>query len=90
LPDAFGQAGHADAVRAEAVIEVVAEFAFAAEDVDGAVGCGDDTAAETKPVVAADGAKGAFFEDFEELDLGGDTDLADLIEEDLAERAAEA
>ncbi len=44
--DALGQRRDLDAVGTEAVVEVVTEFFFAAEDVDGAVGGGDDAAVE--------------------------------------------
>jgi len=68
----------------DAVVEVLAEFAFGDEDGEVLVAGEDDADVDGDGVVGADGFEFAFLEDAEEFDLEGGGGGVDFVEEDGA------
>jgi hypothetical protein len=81
LPDPLTEGGHHDYVRAEPVVEIVAEEFFRAQLVKGPVRRRDDPPGKAFFFVAPDRRVGAFLQDMEELYLDRDRDFADLVNE---------
>jgi hypothetical protein len=82
--EALAQRGEAQREHVEAVVEIFAEAALGdrAGEVD--VGGGEDADVDADGPVAADGLEGALLQDAQELGLGVDGELADLVEEEGA------
>src|SRR5262249_59204855 len=84
----LGERGRDDQVGAEPVVEVFAEAAFLHLARQVAVGGGDELARKFAVAGIAETLKRARLKHTEELDLQRRVELADLVEEDGAERRA--
>ena len=86
--EALAEGGKADDVGADAVEKVVAEGTGFAQLVEWAVGGGDEAAGKPFAFMAADGGEDAVLDDLEQLDLDGDADVSDFVEENATVGAA--
>jgi hypothetical protein len=82
--EALAQRREAQREHVEAVVEILAEAALGdrAGEVD--VGGGEDADVDPDGAVAADGLEGALLQDAQQLGLGVDRELADLVEQEGA------
>src|SRR5262249_53669391 len=78
-----------DHVRAEAIVEIVAEPALAPQLFERTVGRRDDAPVEALHRMGSERRELALLEHLQQLDLDGHVHLADLVEEERAVRAAE-
>ena len=81
---AAAQRRHLDGDDVEAVVEIVAELAFADGLAEVDVGGGDDADVDLNLLIAADGHEAALLEDAEDLGLGIHAHVADFVEEEGA------
>src|SRR5262249_44061724 len=81
---ALAQGRYADFDDLQPEEEVAAELAFADSFFQRRVGSRDDADIDADRHTAADALEGMAFEDAQELGLGADVHLADLVEEDRA------
>ena len=84
VADALAERGDLQGDHVEAVVEILAEEALGDALAQVAVGGGEDAHVDLEGLVAAHALEGALLEEAEQLDLGGQRDLAHLVEEDGA------
>lgn len=78
---ALSEGWKGDGELAEAIEEVLAEEAFGEHLLQVAMGGGEDADIDGKDLVAADAGDDAFLKDAKELGLGGEGEVADLVQE---------
>src|SRR5215472_3413204 len=75
---------HVDGYNAETIIEVGAERAATHQLLQRSVGCGDKTYIDNAIAYTADSSNLPVFQQLQELELDGNFDIADLVEEQRA------